>query len=118
MRERIVSFALSALLLLALSVPTAAQQPEKGYRIGILAGSSQQFRERRGHEAFQQGLRELGYVEGKNVILEYRYTEGNVALLSALAAELIRLPADVIVATGSGTRGSWLPSMRPRRSPL
>jgi putative ABC transport system substrate-binding protein len=105
MRERILSFALGALLLLALGVPTAAQQPEKGYRIGILAGSSQQFRERRGHEAFQQGLRELGYVEGKNIILEYRYTEGNVALLPALAAELVRLPVDVIVATGSGYAG-------------
>jgi hypothetical protein len=71
MRERIVRFALGALLL-ALSVPAAAQQPKKGYRLGILAGSSQGFRERRSHDALQQGLRELWYVEGKHVILEYR----------------------------------------------
>jgi putative tryptophan/tyrosine transport system substrate-binding protein len=104
MRERIVRLALGALLL-ALSVPTAAQQPEKGYRIGILAGSSHEFRERRGHDALQQGLRELGYVEGKNVTLEYRYTEGNVALLPALAAELVRSNVDLLVVTGSGYAG-------------
>jgi putative ABC transport system substrate-binding protein len=104
MRASIVRFVLGTLLL-ALSFPAAAQPPEKGYRIGILTGSSQQFRERRGHEAFEQGLRELGYVEGKHVILEYRYTEGNVALLPALAAELVRLHVDVLVVTGSGYAG-------------
>jgi hypothetical protein len=62
MRESIVHLALSALLL-ALSVSATAQQPEKGYRIGILAGNSHEFRERRGHDALQQGLRELGYVD-------------------------------------------------------
>src|SRR5437016_11185449 len=97
MRESIVHFALGALLL-ALSLPAAAQQPEKGYRIGILAGSAHEVRERRGNEALQQGLRELGYVEGKNVILEYRYTEGNVALFPELAAALVRSQVDVIVA--------------------
>ena len=104
MRERIVRLALGALLL-ALSVPAAEQPPEKGYRIGILAGSSHEFRERRGHDALQQGLRELGYVEGKNVTLEYRYTEGNVALLPALAAELVRSNVDILVVTGSGYAG-------------
>jgi putative ABC transport system substrate-binding protein len=95
-----------ALALGFLVVPLASgQQPARIYRIGILAGSSQEFREQRGHEAFQQGLRELGYVEGTNVILEYRYTEGNVALLSALAAELVRFNVDIIVATGSGYAG-------------
>jgi putative ABC transport system substrate-binding protein len=104
MRESIVHLALSALLL-ALSVPAAAQQPEKGYRIGILAGNSHEFRERRGHDALQQGLRELGYVEGQNVILEYRYTEGNVALLPTLAAELVQSNVDILVVTGSGYAG-------------
>ena len=87
-----------ALAILVTSLATEAQQPTKVYRIGILAGSAQEVRERRGHEALQQGLRELGYVEGKNVILEYRYTEGNVALFPELAAELDRSKVDVIVA--------------------
>ena len=52
-------------------------------------------------EAFRQGLRELGYVEGKNIVIEYRYAEGNLDRLPALAAELVRLKVDVIV-TGGG----------------
>jgi putative ABC transport system substrate-binding protein len=50
-------------------------------------------------------LRELGYVKGKNIILEYRYTEGNVALLPELAAALVRLNIDLIMVTGSGDPG-------------
>jgi putative ABC transport system substrate-binding protein len=86
-------------------LPAVAQQQGKVSRIGILAGSSHEFREQRGHEAFQQGLRELGYIEGQNVILDYRYTEGNVTLLPKLAAELIRSNVDIIVVTGSGYVG-------------
>jgi putative ABC transport system substrate-binding protein len=96
-----------ALTLSLLAAPYAveAQQPAKVYRIGILAGSAQALRERRGYDAWQQGLRELGYVEGQNVILEYRYTEGNVALLPALAADLVRLNVDLIVVGGVGYVG-------------
>jgi putative tryptophan/tyrosine transport system substrate-binding protein len=86
------------LSLLAVPLAAEAQQPGKVYRIGILAGSVQEVREQRGHEALQQGLRELGYVEGKNVILEYRYTEGNVARFPELAAKLVRSHVDVLVA--------------------
>jgi len=82
-----------------------AQQPTKVYRIGILAGSAHSLRERHGHDAMHQGLRELGYVEGQNVILEYRYTEGNVALLPALVAELVRLNVDILVVSGVGYVG-------------
>ena len=99
MRASIVCWALGALLV-ALSVPAAAQQPEKGYRVGILAGSSQALGWQSSNEALQQGLRELGYIEGKNLILEYRYAEGNVARFPALAAELVRLNVDLIVAIG------------------
>jgi putative ABC transport system substrate-binding protein len=105
-----------ALTLSLLVAPYAveAQQPTKVYRIGILAGSAQALRERRSHEALHQGLRELGYVEGQNVILEYRYTEGNVALLPALAADLVRLNVDSSWWVASGTWGSWRLSRRPR----
>ena len=58
-------------------------------------------------EAFQQGLRDLGYVEGQNLVIEYRYGEGKAERLREVAAELVQLPVDVIVARGaSGTRGA------------
>ena len=77
-----------------------AQQLGKVYRIGILAGSSQALNWQLIKEALQQGLRELGYVEGQNVSLEYRYTEGNVALLPELAADLVRRNVDLIAVGG------------------
>src|SRR5262245_24571099 len=77
-----------------------AQQPGKVYRIGMLPGSSQALNWQPFKDAFHQGLRELGYVEGHNVSLEYRYTEGNVALLPELAADLVRRNVDIIVAGG------------------
>jgi putative tryptophan/tyrosine transport system substrate-binding protein len=99
MRASIVRLALGALLV-ALSWPAAAQPSEKVYRLGILAGSAQAFGWQARNEALQQGLRELGYVAGKNLLLEYRYAEGNVARFPALAAELVRLNVDLIVASG------------------
>ena len=76
-----------------------AQQPAKVPRIGILELGSPSA-SAHGHKAFQQGLRELGYVEGKNIILEYRYADGKLDLLPELAAELVRLKVDIIVVTG------------------
>jgi putative ABC transport system substrate-binding protein len=77
-----------------------AQQPTKIPRIGYLTGSSLSADSAR-TEAFRQGLRELGYVEGKNIIIEYRYAEGKLDRLPALAAELVRLKVDVILTAGS-----------------
>ncbi|MDO8476248.1 MAG: ABC transporter substrate-binding protein [Candidatus Rokubacteria bacterium] len=55
-------------------------------------------------EAMRQGFRDLGYVEGQNIVIEYRWAEGRYDRLPALAAELIRLQPDVIVTSGAGTR--------------
>ena len=76
--------------------PATAQQPTKIPRIGFLfIGSKDQ-----PHlDSFRQGLRDLGYVEGKNIAIEYRYAEGNPDALPALAAELVGLNVDVILTT-------------------
>jgi len=76
-----------------------AQQPVRIPRIGILIPASASFFSAR-VEAFRQRLRELGYVEGKNIVIEYRYAEGKPERLPDLAAELVRLKVDVIVASG------------------
>ena len=77
-----------------------AQQPAKISRIGYLSTTSPSDVPTR-IEAFRQGLRELGYVEGKNIIIEYRYAEGKIDRLPALLDELVRLKVDVIVASWS-----------------
>ena len=76
-------------------VAAIAQQPEKIPRIGYLSPRSASLRER--DESFRQGLRELGYVEGKNIIIEFRFAEGKFDQLPDLAAELVNLKVDVIV---------------------
>ena len=81
-------------MLLALPFPARAQQAKKVHRIGYLSTSSNPS----SPSAFRQGLRELGYVEGKNIIIEYPKAEGNLA---ARAAELVRLKVDVIVTSGA-----------------
>ena len=75
------------------------QQAKKLPRIGYLSGSTPAALASR-TEAFQQGLRELGYVEGKNIFVEYRYGDGKMDRVPALAAELARLNVDVIVVAG------------------
>jgi putative ABC transport system substrate-binding protein len=86
-------------LIFALSSTVQAQQPTKVPRIGYLSGTSFSVLSSR-IEAFQQGLRELGYVEGKNIVIEWRSAEGKFDQLPELAAELVRLKVDVIVSPG------------------
>ena len=76
-----------------------AQQTTKIPRIGYLIGAAPSAVVAR-NEAFRHGLRDLGYVEGKNVVIEWRYAEAKLDRLPALAAELVRLKVDVIVAGG------------------
>jgi putative ABC transport system substrate-binding protein len=99
----------------ALAAPFSsfAQQPAKVARIGWLEASSLASIAPR-VEAFQQGLRELGYVEGKNLVIEFRYADGKFDRLPALAAELVRLNVDVMV-TGGPTA---IPSARAATSAI
>jgi len=90
-----------ALVLVLLAVPLAieAQQAGKAWRVGYLSSSSA-VRERARLAAFQQGLRELGYLEGKSIFIEQRYAGGEFERLPELAAELARLKVDVFVVSG------------------
>ena len=95
-----IFFWLLATALLTTASPIMAQQPTKIPRIGFLGDSASTNPAR--NEAFRQGLRDLGYVEGKNIVIEWRFWEGKQDRQRALAAELARLKVDVIVAVGSG----------------
>jgi putative ABC transport system substrate-binding protein len=77
-----------------------AQQQRKVPRIGYLAATSPSINPAR-FEAFRQGLRDLGYMEGKNIVIEWRFAEGKSDRLAAFADELVRLKVDVIVSGGS-----------------
>src|SRR5215467_1493773 len=96
MRKKITVLTLCALL----SVHAEAQQSGRVPRIGFLfAGPRSSYSTR--IEAFLQGLRELGYIEGKNIAIEYRYAEGKADRLPALAAELVVLNVDVIITSAT-----------------
>jgi putative ABC transport system substrate-binding protein len=89
-----------AALVLAVPLATAAQQTGKMYRIGVLEIAD----EAANHanlSAFRQGLAELGYVEGQNVVMEYRSADGRPERFSDLATELVRVKVDVIVTRGT-----------------
>ena len=87
---------LLATVFLTTASPVRAQQAKKLQRIGFLTPTSLG-----SYGAFRQGLRELGYIEGNNVIIEYPKAEGNLTRAAARAAELVRLKVDVIVTTGA-----------------
>jgi len=100
MRKEIIAFALCALLI-ALCPSVEAQQPVKFYRMGYLdsgsaSGSTHLL------EAFRQGLRDLGYVEGKSIMIECRYAELKSERLPDLTADLVRLKVDVILVRATG----------------
>jgi putative tryptophan/tyrosine transport system substrate-binding protein len=96
----ILSLALSTMLL-GISFRAYAQQQGKLYRIGFLSGGFSG--PSSNVEAFRRGLRDLNYVEGKNIVIEYRYAEGKTAArYPELLADLVRLRVDIIVADGSG----------------
>lgn len=85
--------------LLAASIGARAQQPGRVYRVGFLWDSPAMFAD--AMDAFRRALRELGWVEGKNLVIEYRWSEGHYDRLPALAQELVKLKVDVIVSPSS-----------------
>ena len=97
MRRRTFAFGLGILFLTTFRLARAQQPPTKIPRIGYVMT---RFLDPVRSEALRQGLRELGYVEGKNIVIEWRSAEGKLDRLPALVAELVRLKVDVIVASG------------------
>jgi putative ABC transport system substrate-binding protein len=95
MSRRILSLVVGSLLL-ALGPYAEAQQPPKKPLIGVLVAGSPSSMESR-IKAFQKRLRELGYMEGQNIVVEYHYAEGNYDRLTAIATDLVRSNANVIV---------------------
>jgi putative ABC transport system substrate-binding protein len=98
MRRTLTGLTLCALLS-ALCLSAEAQQPKKVSRIGYLSALDPATESTRS-QAIQLALRELGYIEGQNIAIEYRYAEGKLDRLPELAAELVRLKVDIIVAPG------------------
>jgi ABC-type uncharacterized transport system substrate-binding protein len=101
MRKTVISFALCTMLL-ALCASAEAQQTGKIFRIGFLDNSTAPSMAVR-LEAFRQELIKLGWIEGKNITIEYRFAEQKVERLPELAADLVRLKVDVIVTSGGPT---------------
>jgi hypothetical protein len=87
-------------MLLALSLPVEAQQAKAVPKIGYLSASTR-VSHMPSFQAFQEGLRELGYVEGRNITIEARFAEGKANRLPELVSELIRLKVDILLAGGS-----------------
>ena len=97
MKKAGVSSILFVVILLAVAVIAEAQQAARVHKVGVLRADSPP---NLSAETFQQAMRDLGYVEGKNIFIEYRYAEGKVDRLPNLAEELVRLNVDVIWALG------------------
>jgi putative ABC transport system substrate-binding protein len=101
MNKKIMLLALCSMLLAPRFI-AEAQQPAKVPRIGFLTGGGNPF----SFDAFRQGLRGLGYIEGKNILLEYRSAEGNQERIPGLVAELVQLKVDVLVTTSPAVRAA------------
>jgi len=101
MWSRFIGYIVASVLLWQGALDVAFAQPQaKVYRIGWLSNSSRSSSPDPSIKDFQQGLRDLGYAEGKNFVIDYRYASGNAERLPELAADLSRVPVDVIVTSG------------------
>jgi putative ABC transport system substrate-binding protein len=100
MKNEIITLALGAMLV-ALCASAEAQQPKKLTRIGYLSNTDPTGESARS-EPIRRALRELGYIEGQNIAIEYRYAEGKFDRAPELAAELVRLKVDIICGSRRG----------------
>src|SRR5512132_3367264 len=100
MKKAAVPSILVVVVLLALGVTADAQQPKKVPRIGYLSTGDPTSESSRS-EAIRLALRELGYIDGQNIAIEYRYAEGKRDRQRELAAELVHLKVDIILVTGA-----------------
>ncbi len=110
MNRKFLRLLVATILLITASI-AEAQQPAKIPRIGFLSRDLHPADSRAAAphrlEVFRQGLRELGYIEGKSIVIEYRYADGRLERLPALAEELVRLKVDIIVTdTGAPARAA------------
>src|SRR5215510_5672092 len=114
MRKKILPLVLATVLLASVSA-AEAQQLKQVARIGYLSprdAATESIRV----EGIRLALRELGYIDGQNIAIEYRYTQGKQDRQPELAADLVRLKVDIIVVSG-GTPLIWRPRTRPTRFP-
>jgi putative ABC transport system substrate-binding protein len=100
-RRELVFAAAAGLCALAAPLASCAQQAGKVWRVGFLTIRRIQAHDPGYHDGFARGLRDLGYVEGKNLVIEWRSAEGDDARLPTLAAELVQKNVDVLVAIGT-----------------
>jgi ABC-type uncharacterized transport system substrate-binding protein len=91
----------TAFVLFSAPIAVETQQPGKVYRVGVLTNKASDPAEARLWQAFRSGLRERGWIEGQNILIEFRAAEGDTARLPELAADLVRLKVDLIVARAS-----------------
>ena len=91
-------------------IPATAQEPGKVPRVGILTPAENATTPI--FDAFRKGLRDLGYVDGKTIVLDFRFAKGNIDALTGLAAELVRSPVDVIVVDGTAATRAALDATR------
>ena len=116
MKAKILVYALPALILTTIHVVEA--QPTKIPRIGWVSISGDRNTPGPQVEAFRQGLRDLGYVEGKNMVVEYRYAEGKADRIPNLVAELVQLKVDVFVSPTGQAKPADLPVEQPTKFEL
>jgi putative ABC transport system substrate-binding protein len=108
--NRIAAAAVALLVLIGALLPASAQQPGKVYHVGFLWESPSVLPDALG--AFRRGLRDLGWVEGKSFVLDYRWSEGRYDHLNELAQELVSLKVNLIVAPSSYMRRRLGPTTR------
>src|SRR5215468_1639894 len=99
MKSKIIAYSILAVTFLIFRL-AEAQETAKVAKVGVLASTSRSLNAAR-EDSLWQGLRQLGYIDGKNITMEYRYADGQLDRLPQLATELVQLKVDVLVVSGT-----------------